>query len=256
MKTSSTNIDSNQNTTTEHDFGVPATTAADLGYDEPAAEPSNPAPVIPPVPPVTPKKDEPAAPVEQVTGYKKPDEPATPPVEQVTGYKKPDEPATSPVEPTKEDEPNLEKEIETAVSTLGDGYDKKKITEFALKNKLTKEQVDAYVSQIKADEAIETKAREERVKAQRAEWTQELFKDPEFGGENFDKSIHEVETLVGNLFPNTKKVLTEKKGMLPPYFMKDLLAVAKALKPTNQFVGGEPPAPAEETTSFLDDMYT
>jgi hypothetical protein len=51
-------------------------------------------------------------------------------------------------------------------------------------------------------------------------------------------------------------MLTEKKGMLPPYFMKDLLTVAKALKPTSKFEGGEPPAPASEGTSFLDDMYS
>lgn len=246
MKNSTTNTESNQASTTNeetNDLGVVTVTPEDLGYGEP---------VTPPVEAA--KPTEPVKPVEApVTGYTKPATPAEP---------KKEEPATPPAaepkkeEPAASDEEKTKKEIETAISTLGDGYDKSKITEFAVKNKFTKEQVDAYVAQIKADDVASTKAREEKVAAQRQSWVDDLAKDVEFGGENFDKSIHEVENLVEKYFTNTKKVLTEKKGMLPPYFMKDLLAVAKALKPTNKFEGGEPPAPAEESDSFLDDMYS
>lgn len=256
MKTSTTSTELNPEnstpTTTENDLGVQDVTPADLGYDdEPAtppaapAAPATPAPAKPATPPATP-----------VTGYVKPAAPATPPAE-------PAAPATPPAEPAKTDEPaqetpeqKLAKDIEAAVSTLGDGYNKKAISEFATKNKLSKEQIDAYVAQVKSDEAAEAQARTARIEKAKNDNIQELMNDKEFGGENFDNSVHEVETLLDKYLPNTKKQLTEKKGMLPPYIMKDLLAVAKALKPTNQFTGGEPPAPKEESDNYLDDMYS
>lgn len=246
MTMPTTSTESKTDSTTTETSEPTVVTPADLGYDEPAAAPAA----------------APAAPATTTPEAKKPDDKSATPV---TGYIKPAEPAAAPAapeakpddkpaEPTEEEK--TRKEISDVVSTLGDGYSKEKITKFALDNKLSKAQVEAYVSQLKADDAAEAKAREEAVTEKRKTWNEELVKDPDFGGENFDKSVHEVEQLVEKYFPNTKKMLTEKKGMLPPYFMKDLLTVAKALKPTNKFEGGEPPAPAEETDNFLDDMYT
>lgn len=236
-------------TTTEELTTDPLTTPDDFGYDEPEV-------VTPPAAPAVPAKaPEVVPPVEApVSGYVKP-APAAP---VVTPPAEPAKAAETVVDPAVETpEQKALKEIETAVSTLGDSYNKKAISEFAVKNKLNKEQVEAYVAQMKADDANEVKIREEKITAQRQAWNEDLVKDPEFGGDNFDKSVHEVESLLGKYFPDTKKVLTDKKGMLPPYFMKDLLRVAKALKPTNQFEGGEPPGPKEDSeTGFLDDMYS
>lgn len=257
MKNSTTSTESNPDSTTtenETDLGVEPVTAADLGYDEPAPGSEAPKEATPPAA----KPTEPAKPAEaakptepSVTGYgAKPTEPAKP-AEATPPAAKPDE--TPPAEETPE--VKIKKEIETEVSTLGDGYNKEKITQFALANKLLPDQVKAYVAQIKADDAAAVKANADRITKQREDWNQELVSDTEFGGENFEKSVFEVDQLVGKYMPNVKKMLTEKKGMLPPSFMKDLLSVAKALKPTNKFEGGEPPAPKEESTSFLDDMY-
>ena len=54
--------------------------------------------------------------------------------------------------------------------------------------------------------------------------------------------------------PDTKKVLTERKGMLPPTLMRDLRRVYDALNPVTNFVPGEPHEPKEEK-HFLDDLY-
>lgn len=158
-----------------------------------------------------------------------------------------------PVELT--DEQKAQKEVAEVVKDLGDNYDKDKILKFANDNKFSKEQLQAYVKLVKEEEAEIKKLQEENKKLQRKSWHEELKKDPEFGGEHFVKNLDRVEKVLQNNLPNTKKVLTEKGGMLPPYIMKDLLGLAKALNPTNKFVGGEPPAPKDDGGNFLDEMY-
>lgn len=254
MKNSSTNTELNPDSTTietENDLGVEAVTAADLGYDEPVTPPvaTIPSPVAAPAVPTIPS---PVTPVETpVTGYGKPTVPAVPAAPVVP-------PVVDPAAPVVEETPEQKtlKAIETEVSSLGDQYNKKNITDFAVANKLLPEQVKAYVDQIKASEAESIKANEERITAQRQAWNNELIADKDFGGANFDTSTHEVEQLIQKYMPNVKKQLTDKKGMLPPSFMKDLLTIAKALKPAAPFEGGEAPAEVKDEDSYLDDMYS
>lgn len=250
MKNSSTNTESNPTTATNEDNnGIPVVTPADLGYDEPTSEDPAPKeePATSPKEDPAPKEDEKVS--NPATGYGKPANEDPAPKEESTPKEE-----KKPEEMTEEEK--AEKAIADSISTLGDSYDKEKIKKFAKDHKLSKEQVDAYVAQVKADQAEAQKNNDLRVKETRKAWNEELMADKEFGGENFDKSVHEAEKTLEKYFPNTKKVLTDKKGMLPPYLMKDLLNVAKVLKPGTKLELGEAPAPAEEPTSFLDEMYT
>lgn len=219
----------------------------DFGYETPEEKPA-------------PKAEEPAPKTEE----KKAEEPE---VKPVTGYEDNAEPAkeAKKEEPKKVEEPAAETEegklkvaITEAVKALGDGYNKEGITKFALENKMTAEQVKAYVTFQAAEDQKALEAHETRIKEQRKQWKEELKSDKDFVGEKgdqFDKSVLKVNQLLEKM-PNTKKMLTEKGGMLPPYLMKDFLALAKALNPTKKFEGGEPPAPEEKTGNFLDDLYT
>lgn len=180
------------------------------------------------------------------TGYGDP-EVVTPPV-VVT-------PVEVPLPADATDEQKLQKEITDAVKALGDGYNKEQITKFALDNKLSKVQLDAYVKMTKDEDAAFVKSQEEAKVNQRKVWKEELQADTEFG-KDFVKNVDRVEKVLQNNMPNTKKMLTEKGGVLPPYIMKDLLSIAKALNPTTSLVSGEAPAPAQDDSNFLDDMYS
>ncbi len=208
-------------------------------------------------PPTEAKKEEtpPAKTEPAVTGYEKP----------VEAKKEETPPAkTEEVPPKKEEVPpadeaeKLKKEISDAVKTLGDGYDHEGITKFALDNKLTTEQLKAYANFSKAQDEKALKEHNERVIKQRQEWYEEIKADKEFVGEKgdqFDASLHKINQLLDKNMPETKKMLTEKKGMLPPYLMKDLLRLHKALNPTTKFEGGEPPGSQEEDKHYLDEIY-
>jgi hypothetical protein len=215
-------------------------TVDDLGYEEPAVVAATPPTATPPAE-VTP-------PVEKVvSGYGK-EEPVVPAAE-----------VTPPVEVKKPEdmtpEEKAQKEITDTIKDLGPGYNKDKISKFVTENKLTKEQVSAYIKLTKDEDAEFAKTQAEAVTATRKAWKQELMSDPEFGGEHFDKNVDRVEKVLNNM-PNTKKMLTEKGGVLPPYLMKDLLSLAKTLNPTVPLVMGEAPAPDEESDDdFLNDMY-
>lgn len=190
------------------------------------------------------------------------------PVEKpATGYGKeeeevkPTEEVKAPVVEEKKSEDLTEeeknkKEVSDVIKNLDDGYNKDKITKFALDNKLSKAQLEAYVNLTKEEDQAFTKAQEEAKKTQKKAWRDELMKDAEFGGENFDKNVDRVEKVLQNYMPNTKKILTEKGSMLPPYIMRDFLGLAKALNPTTTLVTGSPAAPKEEDGNFLDNMYT
>lgn len=168
-------------------------------------------------------------------------------------------PATPPVEKKPEEmteEEKVQKELADVVKDLGAGYDKEKIQKFASEHKLTKVQLEAYVKMVKQDDETAIANQKAAVVAQRKAWREELVKDPEFGGENFAKNVDRVEKLLENNMSNTKKMLTEKGGVLPPYLMRDLLSLAKALNPTTKLVHGEAPAPQADDKDFLDDLYT
>jgi hypothetical protein len=150
----------------------------------------------------------------------------------------------------------LETDLAEAVKDLDPkAYDQEGIKKFAKENKLTPDQVKAYVKMVKDNDANALVAEQNRIKEQRTAWNNELKSDPEFGGANFDTSLDKVEKLMEKYMPDTKKVLTEKGGMLPPYFMRDFLRLAKAMNPTTKFVGGNPPPPKEEPKNFLEDLY-
>lgn len=250
MKTNSTSTDSKQTsapvtTSSGYDNASPvdappaaaptdAPAVDDFGYDEPAA----PAP-LPPLP-TTPAVETPPA-DEQVK-------------DPITGYE--DKPVDAPADdtPPADDAEKSKKDISEALKELGEGYDKDKITEFALKNKMNKEQIEAYVKLTKEESAAFAQKQEEAVKTQRASWANELKTDPEFGGENFARSVDKVEKILAKYMPDTKKVLTERKGMLPPTLMRDLRRVYDALNPVTNFVPGEANQPTEEK-HFLDELY-
>lgn len=251
MKTSITNTDSKTDSlpkpeiqTTEVVTPAPVENSDvdDFGYEV------EPAPVAPKELPKPDAVVPPAEEVKPLTGYGKdteevkPPEVVTPPAEEV----KPEELT---------EEQKLQKEISEAVKELGDGFNKEKIAKFALENKLSKTQVEAYVKFAKSEEKEILKAQEEATKAQRKSWGEELMKDPEFGGENFEKNVDRVEKVLKNYMPNTKKILTERGSMLPPYIMRDFLSLDKLLNPTTPLVSGEPSVPAENDSNFLDDMY-
>lgn len=168
-------------------------------------------------------------------------------------------------EKSKDDKPEDDKdkkeedeseEIVKLVEGLPEGYDKDKTAKFAKEHKLSKDQVKAYVEFMKEDVEQLNKAREQRLKETRKAWESELKQDPDFGGENFDKNVDRVEKLLENHMVNTKQVIKNRGSKMPPYMMKDLLAIAKELNPTTKLVGGEPTVKKKDDKgNFLEDLY-
>lgn len=85
----------------------------------------------------------------------------------------------------------------------------------------------------------------ERIKT-RVKWHKELKEDPHFGGEKFGFNVMQAEKVVQEFMPNTKKVLTERKSMLPPYVMRDLAKLASTLYATEKLQGGEVVVPPKK----------
>lgn len=174
--------------------------------------------------------------------------------DSTTGYGDVDETKVQDV-PAKEEEKPAPKKEETGLKldtkTL-DESSAKQITEFAEKYKLSQEQAQALVDS-KVAEMIQLTQQSEQQKAeikkqvdqQKATWAKELKDDPAFGGVNFNKNINMVDKVLADFMPHTKKVLTERKSMLPPYVMRDLAVIAKELFKTPRLVRGE--LPVEET---------
>lgn len=136
-----------------------------------------------------------------------------------------------------------------------------KFKKIAFDHKLSKEVAQALVDMRKQEnqniqaELIKLKTdNENKIAQQKAGWHNELVTDPKFGGENYLHNLARVDKVLTTLMPDTKKVLTERKSMLPPYVMRDLLTVYNSLYSTDEFVGGQPPTPseAEKESSPLD----
>lgn len=216
----------------------------DFGYEEVKLETKE------TIPPPNPIKDEKESKIEKTaTGYGKESE-------TKSDENKIPEPKAAEETPPANDEEKLKKELSDIVKDLPDDIDKDKITKFALDNKLNKEQLQAYAEFIKEEGKSLEASQKEAVKAQRSEWKNELITDPEFGGENFDKNVDRVEKVLENYMPNTKKILTERGTMLPPYIMRDFLALSKVLNPTTPLVVGNPGQTENDNKHFLDDMYS
>lgn len=158
-------------------------------------------------------------------------------------------------ETTSDDGETLKEEtVKEILGELPEGFDSEKVSKFALDNGMTEAQLKAYVEMAKSDAEAIKADQEARTKAQRKQWSDDLKADPEFGGENFAKSVHNAEKVLEKYFPEFKKVLTERGGMLPPYIMKDFAKLYKTMNPTTNLVHGNA-SEVPETKNFLDEMY-
>lgn len=171
------------------------------------------------------------------------------PVKPATGYgdepPKVEEPATPPVEEPIKTDLGFELKLEGLPKAEAE-----KVIEFAKANELSEKAAQAFAdfrkSQIKsAEEGVVAakKAAEQERNRIRSEWHKELKNDPKFGGEKFAYNIALAEKVVDQLMPHTKKMLTERGTMLPPYVMRDLVKIGEHFNPTQQLVQGDPPAP-------------
>lgn len=168
-----------------------------------------------------------------------------------TGYEKePDKvdppPADKPKDPPPADDLKLDPK------GLAD-EDIKSVKEFAKKHGISKEAAQALVDERKvavdkaaklaADQQVEQEAEIKRTKVQ---WYNELKSDPVFGGDKFDHNLKQIGKVVDDFMPNLKKVLTERKVMMPPYIMKDLAKLANHLYASEKLTQGDPPAPSKK----------
>lgn len=194
--------------------------------------------------PKTPVADPEPVKVDPSSGYSK-DQKFPDPTKKTEVDPDPKEPVT--------DEVKLKADIDEA---LGDYADKELISQFAIDNKMTKEQVTAYVALMKTEDSKAVEHEENNRKEIRSGWKKELMDDTTFGGDNFDINVDRVEKVLTNFMPNTRKVLTDRGNMLPPYIMRDLLTISKSLNPTTVLVNGDPSKPVKkENDNFLDGMY-
>lgn len=222
---------------------------ADFGYEAHAAEE---------------KKGDPPAP-----GYGKEETPPVPPEstevkDPATGYgaEPPKVDAAPPAPPAAPVTPPVTDDMDKALGELPK-EELGKIKEFMTTHKVAPETAKAYADlrrdEIKAAQKWsedQGKERDRQIAQMKADWYKELKDDKDFGGENFSKSTQAVERIMQDLMPSTKKRLTETKGMLPPYLMRDLAKVAETLYKNPNLVRGEPPAPkAPETEDSPLDFY-
>ena len=221
----------------------------ELGYAKPKDDKSEPKKES--------KKDDEKEKLEDSTGYEK-DIPA-PKKEDTTGYT--DDDNEEEVGDDKEKSKDESEELELDVKDLLP-EEVKEIKEIAKELKLNKEQAQKLANKKKAEvQALKVamkkqqKDQEEAVKETKRKWRKELVEDSTFGGENFDKNIHKVNKIVQEFLPNTKKMLTERGSMLPPYVMRDLVKLADHLYRTENLVNGDPSVPKkndEDSDNPLD----
>lgn len=198
------------------------------------------------------------------SGYNTP-----PPPPNAAGYVDPNAappaPATPPAAPAAAATPAGEFKVEVDLKDFND-VDKKLFTENFEKYKLPKEAQQALVDIRKnylQQQAVEQSNYQKELDAQilktKTDWFNELKNDKDFGGANFDANTKMVNKFINDFMPNTKKMLTEKGGMLPPNTMRDFHAVAKKLYETEGFVQGDGSAASEtkptDQWKFLSDMY-
>lgn len=137
-----------------------------------------------------------------------------------------------------------------------------KMRDFVTKHetKTVKEALKEF-AEIRRQEYADAKKSVERRQAQieqeknqtRAQWHKELKDDPGFGGEKFQINVTRAEKVLSEYMPQTKKALTERKSMLPPYVMRDLAAMADHLYPEQKLVQGDPPPPPAQEAKGTDD---
>lgn len=155
---------------------------------------------------------------------------------------------------------------ELTIDTKGlDEKEATKLVDFAKANKLSKEAAQALVEMRKSESVASLAAQQAQAKAQIAEiaklkagWHKELASDPNFGGDKFEKSLMKVEKVLADFMPSTKKELTARGSMLPPYVMRDLAKIADTLYSNDRLIVGESgsaPKDKEEKVSSPLDYY-
>lgn len=169
---------------------------------------------------------------------------------------KEEDPAAPPVEEKKID---LGYELETKDLEPGDA---EKIKEFAKANGLTKEAAQAFVDLKKSEnETLKKsisdfqKAEARKIAETKVAWDKELRTHPTFGGDKFDHNVMRAEKVLSEHLAETKKVLTDRKSMLPPYVMRDLAKLADVLYSVEKLVQGDPKSadkPDEKEFDHLD----
>lgn len=186
----------------------------------------------------------------------------TPPPEQKAGEAAPKATATgydeepAQVDPPPPPPPKEEEKIDLGFELKTDGLSPEEAQQLkqafkadGFNEKQAQAMVALRVNQINAENAA--KAERERVaveaqKAQRSEWHRELKTDPTFGGEKFAFNVQQAGKVVEEFMPNTKKVLTERKTMLPPYVMRDLAKLSETLFASQSLVQGSAVVPQKE----------
>jgi hypothetical protein len=165
-----------------------------------------------------------------------------------TGYSTEEPPAPKEVPIVKEEKKDPPADDPLAIEEPGDLLEDeiKELKAFATEKKLNKEAfkslVDFKKAEVKkAQEFVNNQQKEAAALAAktRHDWHKELKADPTFGGNNFEHSLKDVEKILKDHLPNVKNKLTESKGILPPYIMKDLAALAKHIYGTKKMVQGD-----------------
>lgn len=162
-----------------------------------------------------------------------------------TGYGKepPKAPAAPPPPPPEEPKVDLGYELEDKEMTPAELT---KVKEFAKVNALTKEAAQAFLNLRKSEQLAAVKAKEDNkiayenaVASTKSSWYNELKTHAEFGGEHFEKNIQTAEKVLKQFLPDTKKALTERGSMLPPYVMRDLAKLGERLFAPEKLVQGD-----------------
>ncbi len=124
------------------------------------------------------------------------------------------------------------------------------IKAFAVEHKLTPEVAKAWGDKVKAavaQNAVEVanmeRIAEQQKSQQRHSWYNELKNDKDFGGANFDRNRLQAEKVLQEFMPSTKKELTARGSMLPPYVMRDLAKMGDHLYATERLTQGDPIVP-------------
>jgi len=214
----------------------------DLGYDkeEPKVEESK-------EEPKKESKEEPEE-LETLPGYDKEEPKEEDPKEEEL------ESEDKPEDKPEELEALKKEDIDKLLTELPEGVNKERISALAENNKLSEEQISAFVEYSKQEESDFNSERERLIKEQKSAWKNELETDSEFGGDNYDRNVHHAAQVLNNYMENTKKILTDKGGMLPPSIMKDLAKLYRVINPTTSFEAGDA---NEENNGVneIDQMY-
>lgn len=113
------------------------------------------------------------------------------------------------------------------------------IRDIAKAHNLTKEQAQGLIDKRRATIDSHVEANKTKVDEIHTKWETELKADADFGGQNFDQSVHNVNKLIREELPGVKNLLTGGKKRLHPDIMRDLNKVARKLYGETEFNPGD-----------------